>query len=475
MIPSSRAASSGRERTAEAPVSILIVEDKDSLRRMLRKTLEAEGHEVEEAADGQEAQGLLRSRRFSLVLTDLKLPKADGIEVLKAALAADAEVPVVVMTAFGTLEVAVEAMKLGARDFLSKPVEPDHLLLLVERITEQRRLRQENLVLRDALATRQGAPEIVGDSPEILRVAEDCRRVAATNATVLLLGESGTGKELFARAIHHLSTRRDGPFVALNCAAIPETLLENELFGHEKGAYTGAGDTRQGKFELAHGGTLFLDEIGDLSAPVQAKLLRALQERNFERVGGTITIDVDVRIVAATNRDLQADVAAGRFREDLYFRLAVFPVEIPPLSRRKGDVSVLARSFLSRIAKRLGRPGLSFSVEALAALEAHDWPGNVRELENTIERAGILTDGPKIETADLGLGGASGGAKDRIRDVVDFEGGLADVTARAAALVESLKIRDALDETGGNKTKAAQLLNVSYKTLLNKMRDLGLR
>ncbi len=472
---SARSVKKDREAAAEAPVSILIVEDKDSLRRMLRKTLEAEGHEIEEAADGAVALELLRSRRYSLVLTDLRLPKADGIEVLRGALEADPEVPVVVMTAFGTLEVAVEAMKIGARDFLSKPVEPDHLLLLVERITERRRLRQENLVLRDALAKRQGAPEIVGDSAEIRRVALDCQKVAPTNATVLLLGESGTGKELFARAVHHLSARKDGPFVALNCAAIPETLLENELFGHEKGAYTGAGDARQGKFELAHGGTLFLDEIGDLSAAVQAKLLRALQERNFERVGGTLTIQVDVRIVAATNRDLKADVASGRFREDLFFRLAVFPIEIPPLSRRKGDVVVLAQRFLGRTAKRLGRPGLVFGKKALSALEAHDWPGNVRELENTIERAAILTDGPEIEPADLGLGQAGGSAKDRIRDLVDFDGALAEVASRACALVETLKIRDALGETGGNKTQAARLLDVSYKTLLNKMRDLGLK
>ena len=455
-------------------MSILIVEDKDSLRRMLCKTLEAEGHEVEEAADGALALERLRSRRYSLVLTDLKLPKADGLEVLRGALTADPEVPVVVMTAFGTMEVAVEAMKAGARDFLAKPVEPDHLVLLVDRIAEQRRLRLQNLALRDALADRQGAPEILGESPAIRKVAQEIGRVATTDATVLLLGESGTGKELFARALHHLSERRDGPFVALNCAAIPETLLENELFGHEKGAYTGAGDARPGKFELADGGTLFLDEIGDLSSGVQAKLLRALQERAFERVGGTITIRVDVRIVAATNKDLKAEVAASRFREDLWFRLSVFPVEIPPLSRRAGDVPLLARRFLERLGRRLGRRGLEFAEDAIAALEAHDWPGNVRELENTVERAAILADGPEIHANELGLGAAPGAAADRIRDLVDFDGSLSEVATRASTLVERLKIRDALEATGGNKTQAARLLEVSYKTLLNKMRDLGL-
>jgi DNA-binding NtrC family response regulator len=475
MIRGLRDAPARRRAADEAAVSILIVEDKDSLRRMLRKTLEAEGHEVEEAADGARALELLGSRRFEMVLTDLRLPGADGLAVLEGALAADPEVPVVVMTAYGTMDVAVQAMKLGARDVLAKPVEPDHLVLLVKRTTEQRRLRRENLALKDALADRLGAPEIVGESPEIRTVAEACRRVAGADATVLLLGESGTGKELFARAIHHLSPRRDGPFVALNCAAIPETLLENELFGHEKGAYTGAGEARAGKFELAEGGTLFLDEIGDLSAAVQAKLLRALQERTFERVGGTVTIRVDVRIVAATNKDLKSDVAAGRFREDLWFRLSVFPVEIPPLSRRKGDVPLLAERFLEKAASRLGRQGLSLGPEARQALQRHDWPGNVRELENTIERAAILADGPEISVSDLGLGAAPAAAKDRIRDLVDFDGSLSEVSGRAAALVESLKVRDALLESGGNKTQAARILDVSYKTLLNKMREHGLK
>jgi DNA-binding NtrC family response regulator len=458
-------------------VSLLIVEDKESLRLMLRKTLESEGHAVDTATDAPQAIERLRTRRYALVLTDLRLPSGDGLDVLRAALASDPEVPVIVMTAYGSIEVAVEAMKAGARDFLSKPVEPDHLLLLVRRITEARSLRQENLVLKDALQDRVGAPTIIGESEEIRAVARECQRVAQTNATALLLGESGTGKELFARAIHALSPRADRPFVAINCAAIPDTLLENELFGHEKGAYTGAHAAKMGKFELASTGTLFLDEIGDLSAAVQAKLLRVLQDRTFERVGGTLTIEVDVRIVAATNKDLQTEVSAGRFREDLFYRLSVFPVRIPPLSRRRSDIPLLARHFVQKYARQLGRPGVTLDDGAARALEQHDWPGNIRELENTIERAMILCDRPVVTAADLGLRSSvdTAVAADRLRDAFDLSGSLQQVAARATNLVEAMKIRDVLASCGGNKTRAAQALDVSYKTLLNKMRDLDIR
>jgi DNA-binding NtrC family response regulator len=465
----------GEALRAPASVTILIVEDKESLRLMLRKTLEAEGFAVETAEDGHAAMRSLRQKRHVMVLTDLRLPGPDGIQVLRTALDADPDVPVIVMTAFGTVETAVEAMKLGARDFLSKPIDTDHLLLLVRRAVEERALRRENMILRDALADRSGAPVIIGESEPLKVLARECQRVANTNATALLLGDSGTGKELFARAIHHLSPRRDHPFVALNCAAIPETLLENELFGHEKGAYTGATSAQIGKFELAIGGTLFLDEIGDLSPGVQAKLLRVLQEHAFERIGGTITIEVDVRIVAATNRDLQADVAAGRFREDLYYRLSVFPLHVPALSRRREDIPLLARHFLKKHGAALGRRDATLSDDALAALVAHSWPGNIRELENALERALILSDGTVITAQDLHLAAAPSAAKERLREIIDFSGALEDVVARASALVEELKIRDALQASDGNKTKAAQLLDVSYKTLLNKMRDLGLR
>jgi len=309
----------------------------------------------------------------------------------------------------------------------------------------------------------------------MVQVCRRIEKVAPTGASTLVLGESGTGKELMARALHDLSPRRDGPFIAINCAAIPETLLENELFGHEKGAYTGATSTKIGKFELAGSGTLFLDEIGDMSASVQAKLLRVLQERTFERVGGTQTIEVDVRIVAATNRDLAEEVQRGRFREDLFYRLSVFPIRIPPLVERPADIAPLARHFVERLGRQLGRPGLELSDEALRTLQAHDWPGNVRELENALERAAILADETTIRPEDLALAPARGGARERIRELVDWDGTMQEVAGRAAALVEELKIREALAETGGNKTQAAKLLDVSYKTLLNKMRDLGIR
>src|SRR5437764_1628616 len=300
---------------------ILLVEDKDSLRAMLRHALEAQGHAVVEARDQPEAEAGLQAHRPGVVLSDLRLPEGDGFGVLRAAKELDPELPVIVMTAFGSIQDAVAAMKEGALDFLAKPVDPDHLLLMVERALAQRRLATENILLKAELAQRRGAPQIVGEDPKLKQVSVALHRAAATDTTVLLEGESGTGKELFARALHVLSPRNDGPFVAINCAAIPETLLETELFGHEKGAFTGASARKPGKFELAHRGTLFLDEIGDLPLALQAKILRALEEKRFERVGGTAPIEVDVRIIAATNKDLKKRVAEGAFREDLFYRL----------------------------------------------------------------------------------------------------------------------------------------------------------
>ncbi len=387
--------------------AVLIVEDHDSLREMLRKTLEAAGHEVEEAADAARAISLVRSKRYLLVLTDLRLPRGDGHGVLQAAREADPELPVIVMTAYGTVEDAVAAMKAGALDFLGKPVDPDHLLLVVERALDRSRLRRENLILRSEFAERLGFPRIIGESAALQEVSRQIQRVAPTGATVLLQGESGTGKELFARAIHHLSDRREGPFVAINCAAIPDTLLENELFGHEKGAYTGANAARIGRVELAGGGTLFLDEIGDISPAVQSKLLRVLQERTFERVGGNRTIEVDLRVVAATNQDLRQSVAEKRFREDLFFRLSVVPILIPPLRDRREDIPLLVEAFVQRFRRELARPGLGLSEGALAALAAYPWPGNVRELENCIERAAIVADADLIQPSDLLLPGAT--------------------------------------------------------------------
>src|ERR687894_446302 len=327
---------------------ILLAEDKESLRRMLRLTLENAGYTVAEAEDARAAAQQLQRAPFRLVLTDLRMPHGSGLDVLRAAKAADPEVPVVLMTAYGSIDEAVQAMKEGAHDFLQKPVDSNHLLLLIERALEHMRLRTENVLLREEWSRRYGFPRIVGESDAIKRAVAETQRVAATDTTVLLLGESGTGKELFARAVHHLSPRRDRAFVAINCAAIPETLIESELFGHERGAFTGATERRPGKFELAAGGTIFLDEIGELPLAVQGKLLRAIEEKTVDRIGGRPPVPLDVRILAATNRDLERAAHEGAFRRDLYFRLAVFPIEIPPLRARAGDVVLLARHFAAQ-------------------------------------------------------------------------------------------------------------------------------
>ena len=449
---------------------ILLVEDKESLRRVLRLTLENAGYSVAEAADAREAMGAIAETPHRLVLTDLRMPGGSGLDVLRAARAADGDVPVIVMTAYGSIDEAVQAMKDGAQDFLQKPVDSNHLLLLVARALEQSRLRTENFLLREEWSRRYGFPRIIGESEALKRVVTETQRVATTEATVLLLGESGTGKELFARAVHHLSERRDKPFVAVNCAAIPETLIENELFGHERGAFTGAGARYLGKFELASGGTVFLDEIGELPLNVQGKLLRAIEEKAVDRIGGKAPVPVDVRIVAATNKDLPAASERGEFRRDLFFRLAVFPIEIPPLRERGEDVILLARHFAAQLGKELRGREAVLSDASLEALRVHDWPGNVRELENAIERACILADASTLEPSDLGLVAKDGFEPD-VFDALDTSGTLAQVTDRAVHFVERRKIAEALNANEGNKTKTADVLGVSYKTLLTKIKD----
>ena len=453
---------------------ILLVEDKDSLRRVLRLTLEQAGYSVTEAEDARAGAQAITSTPHRIVLTDLRMPHGSGLDVLKAARAADPDVPVIVMTAFGSIDEAVQAMKDGAHDFLQKPVDSNHLLLLVERALEQARLRTENILLREEWSRRYGFPRIIGESEAIKRSVSETQRVAQTGATVLLLGESGTGKELFARAVHHLSPRRNAPFVAINCAAIPETLIENELFGHERGAFTGAGERRQGKFELASGGTVFLDEIGELPLGVQGKLLRVIEEKMVDRIGGRAPVAVDVRVVAATNRDLHAAVDAGEFRRDLFFRLAVFPIEIPPLRERGDDVLTLAEHFAAQLGKELRGRSATLSEASLALLKAHDWPGNVRELENSIERACILSDTATLEPADLGIHKGAPATEPEALAELDMEGTLAEVSERAQRFIESRKIRAALQAHGGNKTRAAEALGVSYKTLLTKIKDYDL-
>ena len=394
-----------------SPDRILLVEDKESLRSVLRKTLEAEGFGVEEAQDGRAALDKMRRDRFAMVLTDLRLPVASGHEVLKAAIASDPEMPVILMTAYGTIRDAVSAMKGGAYDYLEKPVDTDHLLALVRRALDHRSLLHENAALRERFSEELDRPEILGESPALKRALDQVRKVATTDATVLLLGESGSGKELFARAVHHLSGRKAHSFFPINCAAIPENLLESELFGYEKGAFTGASGTKKGKFEIADKGTLFLDEIGDLSLGLQGKVLRVIEQRQFERVGGTETRSVDIRLVAATNKDLNALVAVGSFRQDLFFRLAVFPVTVPPLRERKEDIPILARHFIRKFAAEQKRRGpLALPPETVRALCAYAWPGNVRELENSIERALILGEGDRLLPEHLHLPGTPAGS-----------------------------------------------------------------
>jgi len=451
---------------------ILVVEDKESLRLMLRKTLEARGYSVDEAGDAYEARRRLFGSRHLVVLTDLKLPGGSGFDVLQAALEADPDVPVIVMTAFGTVEDAVTAMKAGAVDFLTKPVDTEHLLVLLERALERRRLLNEYVLLKEEYQRRFGLPRVLGEDPLLKEAMLAIQRAAASDATVLLLGESGTGKELMCRALHQLSPRAKGPFVAINCAAIPENLLENELFGHEKGAFTGASGRKVGKSELAHGGTLFLDEIGDLPISLQPKILRLVQEKQFERVGGLQTIKVDVRVVAATNHDLKAAVARKEFREDLFFRLSVFPVEIPPLRRRRGDVLPLAESFLERFSREMGRKGLRLSDASKKALFEHSWPGNVRELQNCLERAAILCDGRSIEPEHLRLAGGEEKRPD-LADVMDLHGPLSDVVSRAATKAEEEAIRQALTEAGRDRAVAAERLGVSLAALNKKLKALG--
>ena len=457
-----------------APAQILLVEDKDSLRTMLRHALERQGHTVLEARDQPEAIRLLQQTQPSVVLSDLRLPEGDGFGVLRASKEIDTDVPVIVMTAYGSIEDAVAAMKEGAMDFLAKPVDPDHLNLLVARAIEQRRIVTENLLLKEELAVRRGAPQLVGEDPSLRKVFAGLQRAAATDTTVLLEGESGTGKELFARSLHALSPRADQPFVAINCAAIPETLLETELFGHEKGAFTGAVARKPGKFEMAHRGTLFLDEIGDLPLTLQAKILRALEEKRFERVGGTASVQVDVRLVAATNKGLRAAVAARRFREDLFFRLSVFPITVPPLRERTGDIPVLARFFVERFCRDLKKKPLVLSPEALEQLQTYRWPGNVRELQNCIERAVILAEGDAILPRHLNLSFVDTRPPEAAPSPwaqMDLSGTLNEVTRRVTAEVEKVKLEEALQEADNNKGRAAELLGVSYKTLLAKLKE----
>jgi DNA-binding NtrC family response regulator len=435
---------------------ILVVDDEVNARTALAELLRDEGYEVETAADAFKALGKLESFAPDVVLSDLKMPGMDGIELVRKIQAMEDAPAVVVMTAFGAVQSAVDAMRAGAAEYLTKPLNFDELLVVLTRVFDHQRLRSEARRMRQRLSERVARQNIVGASPPMQRVFEVIEQVAPSKATVLLTGESGTGKELVAAAIHERSSRAQGPFVKLHCAALAESLLESELFGHERGAFTGAVARRDGRFLMADGGTLFLDEIGEITPSLQVKLLRFLQEHEFERVGGDQTIRVDVRIIAATNRDLREEVARGRFREDLYYRLNVVNVELPPLRDRKADVPSLSRFFLDRFAKENGKNIEGFSPETVELLLAHDWPGNVRELENAIERAVVMATGAIVEPRQL---------PPAVRPAVKASSSLPPVPGSTLADLEKYAILETLSSVGGSTSKAADILGISVRTI----------
>jgi len=443
----------------EEMADILVVEDKPSFGNMLKASLEDAAITVQLTKNGREALRLFKKEKFEIAIIDLRLPDIDGIDLLRELKKFDTDTKFLIMTAFGTIERAVEAMKLGAYDFLTKPFDVEQLIALINRILKEQRLYYENILLRDETSRIHGAPEIIGKGSAIKHVAQLLQKAAPTDTTVMITGESGTGKELFARACHMLSPRKNNPFVAINCAAIPHQLLENELFGSEKGAFTGAHTRKIGKFELANKGTIFLDEIGDLDLDLQAKILRVIQERSFERLGGTYSIKVDVRIIAATNRDLMNLVKEKKFREDLYYRLSVFPIRVPPLRERKEDLRLLVDHVLKKL-----RSEKTFSAQTIEKLKQYDWPGNIRELENTIERANIIAK-KRIQPEDILL-------PERKPSLVKTE---LPKTLRAAAstgreIAEVEVIKRTLERTRNNKSEAARRLGVSYKTLLSRIK-----
>ncbi len=444
---------------------ILVVDDEKNTRDGLVRALRGD-YAVAEAENGQRALEWLETHTADVVLSDLRMPGLDGMQLLARLLGRDPKPVLILLTAYGNIETAVEAMKRGAYDFLAKPVNLDRLDLLLKRALAERQLGAENQRLKAQLDAKYGFENIIGTSPAMQEVFETIRQAAPTRATVLIQGESGTGKELVARALHQCSPRREGPFVPVHCAALAPTLLESELFGHEKGAFTGAVERRRGRFELADGGTLFLDEIGEIDAALQVKILRVLEERQFERVGGSETIRVDVRLVAATNRDLRQLVTEGKFREDLFYRLYVVNLTLPPLRDRDGDIVRLAQHYLKSIAAENGKPVPAIAPEAMDLLAAYRWPGNVRELRNVIERMVVLGTGGKLTVRDLpaAVRGAGGG-----------ETAFASRAGRVLRDAERQLIEEALRRHKDNRTKAAQDLGISRRTLHRKLNEFGLR
>jgi len=445
-------------------LNILIVEDGQSQREMLKDFLAREGHRVTEAEDGNTAIRQVQGGHFDLLLLDFKMPGMNGIEVLEKIKNINPTISVIMMTAYGTIETAVDAMKLGAVDYIPKPIDLDQLLALVSRISERQTLIRENEILRQKVRKKGLAQEqIIYKDPGMEAIINMVGRVASSRATLLIMGESGTGKELFANLVHTTSPRSGKPMIVVNCGALPETLLESELFGHEKGAFTGATARRTGRFEEADGGTLFLDEIGELSLPVQVKLLRFLQEREFQRLGGNQTMQADVRIISATNQNLEEKVKEGTFREDLYYRLNVVSITIPPLRDRRGDISVLTEFFIKRFSTENDKDIKGLSNEAMDILMKYDYPGNVRELENIIERAVVITRDQIISIRDLPFEEIS---PHHFDDYIKEGGALKDEIES----LERKRIEQALDETGNNQTKAAELLGITERTLRYKLK-----
>ncbi len=461
---------------------ILVVDDEPNLRKVLTAQLERDGYDVHTAEDGQEGLDLLAEHHIDLVITDLRMPRVDGMELLRRALELDDNLPIVMLTAHGTVDNAVEALKTGAFDYITKPFDQNEVRAVVRKALKTRDLSATEATRPTQTPSSGVRYGIIGDSPPIRELYAVLERVADTPTTVLICGESGTGKELVARALHENSSRRDKPFIKVNCAAIPRDLMESELFGYERGAFTGAVTSKPGRFELANGGTLFLDEIGSIPLEMQVKLLRALQESEFERVGGVRTIRIDVRMVAATNSDLKREMAGGTFREDLYYRLNVVPIHLPALRGRASDVEPLAAHFIEKFNTRLNKQISGIEPEAVGLLRNYSWPGNIRELENVIERAVLFCDGDRLRPADVppevrddGSGPRAAMASRPSLDVPPEASGLKQQVKAAMSRLESELIVQALKQTGGNVTHAARLLKISRKGLQLKMKELGLR
>jgi DNA-binding NtrC family response regulator len=444
--------------------TIVVADDEKNIREGLAEALSLDGYRALPAADGEEALALVESADADLVITDLRMPKLGGTDVLNHVVSRYPGLPVIVLTGHGTIEDAVVAMRAGAFDFLTKPVNLDHLSLLVKRALESRELARKNRELEAEVEAQRRSSSIIGKSAEMKKVFDLVRRVAPTRASVLVTGDSGVGKELVADAIHNLSPRRDGPLVKVHCAALAESLLESELFGHEKGAFTGAQARKRGRFELADKGTLFLDEIGEINQNVQIKILRVLQERKFERVGGEETVEVDVRIVAATNKDLKEEIRKGTFREDLYYRLNVVNIRVPPLRERRDDIPLLAMAFLREFTEENGKKLEGFDPKARQALYAYPWPGNVRELRNSVESAVVMASSGLVELDDLPPGVRSSGEERDVRVPIGS-------TLEAA---EKILIRETLAAQGGNKSRTAEVLGIGRKTLYQKIEEYGI-